>query len=60
MSGVRSLLLALLLLPACSAELDFVRPQRFAVQGQALAGGTVVSTAPALQITVRMASSASS
>jgi hypothetical protein len=58
MSVVRFPLLALLLLPACSADLDFVRPQRLAVLGAPLAGGTVVSDAPTLQITVRIASDA--
>ena len=60
MSGVRpSLLLALLLLPACNAELDFVRPQRFAVQGEPAAGATVVSNGPVLHITAKIASDAS-
>ena len=59
MSGVRpSLLLALLLLPACSAELDFVRPQRLAVNGEPAAGQTVLSDGPALHITARIASDA--
>jgi hypothetical protein len=57
MSRVRtSLLLALLLLPACSPEFDFVRPERFAVQGDYGDGQVVVSDAPALLITVKMAS----
>ncbi len=59
MSRVRPLLLlALLLLPACSAELDFVRPVRLAVNGEPAAGQTVISDGPSLQITVRMQSDA--
>jgi hypothetical protein len=59
MSRVRtSLLLALLLLPACSPEYDFVRPERFAVQGDYGAGQVVVSDGPTLQIAVKMASDA--
>jgi len=59
MSRVRPrLLLALLLLPACSAELDFVRPVRLAVNGEPAAGQTVMSDAPSLQITVKMQSDA--
>ncbi len=49
-----SLLLALLLLPACSADLDFVRPQRLAVNGEFADGATVISDGPALHITVRI------
>jgi hypothetical protein len=51
-----SLLLALLLLPACSPEYDFVRPERFAVAGERGDGQVVVSDGPALQIAVKMAS----
>ena len=59
MSRVRSsLLLALLFLPCCSAELDFVRPQRLAVNGEPAAGATVISDRPTLQITARIASDA--
>jgi hypothetical protein len=50
------LLLALLLLPACSPEYDFVRPERFAVEGDRGDGQTVITDGPALQITVKMAS----
>jgi IPT/TIG domain len=57
MSGVRpSLLLALLLLPACSPDYDFVRPERLAVEGDYGAGQVVVSSGPVLQISVKMAS----
>lgn len=48
----------LLLLPACSAELDFVRPQRLAVNGAPAAGQTVLSDGPSLHITARIASDA--
>jgi hypothetical protein len=51
-----SLLLALLLLPACNPDYDFVRPERMAVQGDRGDGQLVVSDAPALQIAVKMAS----
>jgi hypothetical protein len=51
-----SLLLALLLLPACSPSFDFVRPQRFANAGQPADGSLLVSAHPSLQIAVRMAS----
>jgi hypothetical protein len=57
MSPVRPpLLLALLLLPACSADLDFVRPHRLAVNGEFADGRTVISDGPTLQISVRMES----
>jgi len=53
-----SLLLALLLLPACNADYDFVRPQRFAVAGEPADGRLIVSNRPALQIAVKIESDA--
>lgn len=53
MSRVRPLpLLVLLLLPACSADLDLVRPNRLAVAGEPAGGATIVSNGPTLQISV--------
>jgi len=54
-----SLLLALLLLPACGGgNIDFVRPQRFAAAGEPADGRLIVSAQPALRITVKIASDA--
>ncbi|HEX5136623.1 MAG TPA: IPT/TIG domain-containing protein [Planctomycetota bacterium] len=50
------LLLALLLLPACSPDYDFVRPVRFAVAGEPAEGQTIVQAGPTMQITVKMES----
>jgi hypothetical protein len=52
------LLLALLLLPACGSDLDFVRVQRLAVAGDRGDGQTVMTAGPALHITVKIASDA--
>jgi len=58
MSRVRRpfLLLALLLLPACSPSFDFVRPQRFANAGEPANGQTLVQAGPTMQIAVKMQS----
>lgn len=53
-----SLLLALLLLPACSPSYDFVRPQRLAVEGEPADGRILFSDGPSLHISVRIASDA--
>jgi hypothetical protein len=55
---VRPLLLALLLLPACGADLDFVRVQRLAVAGGRGDGQIVASDGPALHMTVKIESDA--